>query len=152
MLNEFMINLISGFIGAFLILVIQFLYKRFSEINSPFTGDWEDIIYDENGIVIKQDQIRIRQKGDVVYGNIKRFKPENQKHRRWKFSGRIHGKNFIAIFWPKDKSIPSFGCWYVHQHDDFLFKGHYLKLDEKKARKIKKVPVDIKRINQKKNN
>lgn len=149
MFDSFIIGALSSIAGALLVLAVQYAARRIQEHRSPFTGEWEDYIFDENGKVVKKDRISMRQRDDTVNGKIARIEPSSQNHRRWKFIGKIFGPNVFAIFWPVDKSIPSYGCWYVHQKDDFTFEGFYLKLDEGRDGKIHKVPIGLKRISNK---
>ncbi len=93
------------------------------------TGTWEDRIYDPEGEVIKSDIITLRQVGEEIAGNIRREFPTEQAHRKWEISGKVVGKDFIAIFWSDNPEITSHGCWHLRRQNDSLFSGYYMKTD-----------------------
>ena len=142
-LNEMILRILCSVIGATLVILVQILIRFISEKRGAFTGKWENHIYNENGEIIKRDSLNVKQRGDLIHGFIKRFQPEDQSHRKWKMIGRIRGKDFFAIFWSRDPSIISYGCWYVHQKSDFRFEGYYLKFHEKSKYRIKPIRLDF---------
>ncbi len=152
-MESLIIGIISSIVGGICVFLFQKLAAQKLESKGAFTGYWESKIFDKTGKVIKQDLFFMKHKGDLIQGDISRFIPENQVHREWKFSGRLCGHNFISVFWPSDKGVLSYGCWYLHQNDDFSFDGFYLRLDEEQANIIETVPLklnkisDIQRIN-----
>ena len=93
------------------------------------TGTWTDRIYDPDGDVVKSDVITLRQVGQEIAGNIRREYPADQTHRRWEISGKIIGKDFIAIFWSNNPEIISHGCWSLRRETDSLYCGYYMKTD-----------------------
>ena len=93
------------------------------------TGTWEDRIYDPEGEVVKSDIITLRQVGEEIAGSIRREYPVEQAHRRWEISGKVLGKDFIAIFWSENPEITSHGCWHLRRRSESLFTGYYLKTD-----------------------
>ena len=139
-------NIIASIVGGLLVLLIQYIFKEIKETRSDFTGNWENNILDEKQNVIKVDELRVQQNNDRLYGSIQRVEPSSQAYRKWFFEGRMIGNNFIAIFWPKDKTVISYGSWYVHQVGDSKFEGFYLKLNEKDG-KIDKIPLELTKVN-----
>lgn len=135
------IGIIASIVGGLAVLIIQKLIKIVREQSSSYTGKWEIHIYDKADNIIKRDLVNVFQVGDELYGNIERVFPAHQVHRRWNMKGRLRGKDFFALFWSIDPTIQSFGCWYVHQKDDFLFEGYYLKLDEKTKLGVKPIKL-----------
>jgi len=129
-MDDFLINLLAGLVGAALVFVVQKIYRVVTERSSPYTGTWYDAIYDEQGNVIKNDILEIRQRGDTLYGKIYRTTPPEQRHRKWNFNGRLRGSQFFAIFWSSTADIPSYGCWYLSQTEDDKFVGYYLSLQK----------------------
>lgn len=128
MLNDFSINLIAGLVGAFILYIIQVFYKYITEQRSPFTGIWEGNIYDTNGAVIKRDIFRIHQRGNTIQGVIVRDYPNEQHPRNWHVSGKLIGREFFGIFWPKSGNITSHGSFYLTQVGDKRFVGYYMSL------------------------
>ena len=91
------------------------------------TGTWEDRIYNPDGEVVKSDVITLRQVGQEIAGNIRREYPAEQSHRRWEISGKVIGKDFIAVFWSDNPEITSHGCWSLRRETDSLYSGYYMK-------------------------
>jgi len=141
------IGIISSIIGGIVVICVQKLVKSIKEKSNPYTGKWENHIYDNNGTVIKRDVIDVRQNGIEMNGTIKREFPPDQIHRRWEMTGRIVGKDFFAIFWSTDPTINSYGSWYVHYKNDFLFEGYYLKLNEKAKHGVSLIRLDFVKSN-----
>ncbi|MFH2066482.1 MAG: hypothetical protein ABIK15_14880 [Pseudomonadota bacterium] len=140
---EMIIGVTASIVGGLAVILIQKIIQTVREQNNPYTGKWENHIFDEDGNIIKRDILNVYQIGDELYGDIERVFPPNQIHRRWKMTGRLKGKDFFAIFWATDPTISSYGSWYVHQKDDFLFEGYYLKFDEKKKYGIKPIRLNF---------
>ncbi|MGD8352569.1 MAG: hypothetical protein PVJ01_00265 [Pseudomonadota bacterium] len=107
------------------------------------TGTWEDRIYDPEGEVIKSDIITLRQVGEEIAGTIRREYPAEQAHRKWEISGKVVGKDFIAIFWSENPEITSHGCWHLHRENDSLFTGYYMKTDAGDLLSAKPVRLDL---------
>jgi hypothetical protein len=93
------------------------------------TGTWVNRIYDPDGEVVKSDVITLRQVGEEIAGNIHREFPAEQTHRKWEISGKLVGKDFIAIFWSDNPEITSHGCWHLRRDSDSRFTGYYMKTD-----------------------
>ncbi|MCA9731676.1 MAG: hypothetical protein H6559_20495 [Lewinellaceae bacterium] len=129
-INEILVNLIIGILGAIIYATGVYLVGRIRENRNPYTGKWESRIYDDSGRIVKKDIWNLRQKGKEFKGTVYRIEPKNQSHRFWNMKGRIIDRNFFAIFWSKDENIKSYGCWFMRQEDDFLLKGKYLSLQE----------------------
>lgn len=128
--------------GAVLMLVSQIIFWKVREFRAGYTGEWETNIFDDQGRIAKRDHLDVRQRAELVYGTINRIFPDAQKHRRWRFYGRLRGNDFFAIFWSKDVSVISYGCWYVHQVSDHKFSGYYLRLSDEGAQ-VTGIPLDI---------
>ena len=125
---------ISGIIIGIISIVIALaplIYKRFKEVRSPYTGIWEDRIYDDNNNVIKRDIFYLKQNGNEIIGTAKRIFPKDQNHRRYEVYGKLLGRDFVAIFWATDQSILSYGCWFITQRNDTTFVGSYLRMSKK---------------------
>lgn len=127
-MEAFLNNLIAGLVGAFLVFIVQWIFRVMVENRAPFSGTWYEQIYDDEGNVVKKDTHYIRQRGDTLTGKIQRTYPPEQTHRRYLFNGRIRGRNYFAIFWSTSPDILSYGCWYMRQIDDDSFDGYYLSL------------------------
>lgn len=126
------------------------IVNRIRENRFGYTGVWEDEIFDSDSTVVKRDSVELRQRGEEVYGNIRRIIPVEQNDKRWKFYGRIIGSNFFAVFWQVDRNDPSYGCWYLHRlhHDDAApgereLSGYYLKFSDATG-EVVGVPVKLK--------
>src|ERR1700726_4778120 len=119
--------------GAVLMLITQSIFWKLRESSGGYTGPWRQNIFDEQGNIVKRDQIDLRQRGELLYGTIKRVFPDEQAHRRWKCYGRIRGSDFFAIFWSMNVSVRSYGCWYVRQVSDNKFSGYYFRLSDQGA-------------------
>lgn len=109
------------------------------------TGTWENRIYDPEGEVVKSDIVTIRQVGEEIAGNIRREHPPEQAHRKWELSGKVIGKDFIAIFWSDNPEITSHGCWHLRQQNDSLYSGYYFKTDTADLLSAKPVRMDLER-------
>jgi hypothetical protein len=107
------------------------------------TGTWEDSIYDPDGEVVKSDVITLRQVGQEIAGNIRREYPAGQSHRKWEISGKVIGKDFIAIFWSDNSEITSHGCWNLRRENESLFSGYYMKTDAGDFLSSNKVRMDL---------
>jgi hypothetical protein len=141
-------------VGGFLVFAIQKIFKYYQEKNAPFSGYWESQLYDESGKeIIKQDVFCLRQNGDFIEGEVKRFVPEDQNFKKWKLYGKKRDKNFFAIFWNRDKNIHSYGCWFLRVKDENskIYEGYYLKYIENDIQKeIKPIRMDFIKSKQRK--
>ena len=92
--NDFIIGIITGLLTTGLIAFGNKVYQDFMNRKSPFSGEWEQLIYEPNdntysGSVIKRDiydlkHIRVKHINRIVVnisGKIRRHQPENQKNR-----------------------------------------------------------------------
>jgi hypothetical protein len=138
-------EVIAAVVGGIIILAIQMGWKKIQESRGGYTCIWENEILDEEGQIIKRDNVDLRQVGEEATGHIQRLFPDSQKHRNWNLSGRIKGRDFFAIFWSIDQSVHSYGCWYVHQVNDDTFKGYYLRLSENDHDKITPIEMSLHR-------
>ena len=129
-MNEWIVGIVGSIVGSLITLLIQIVVRWVREVRAPYTGTWEDKIYNSEGIIVKRDRWICRQRGEEVFGIIVRVFPNDQRHRQWLFLGRIRSNNLFGLYWSKDPSIPSFGSVYLHQSHDFKFRGHYLKFED----------------------
>lgn len=125
-----------GVTGGLLVLTLKTFIQWSFENWSRWTGDWYDCIYDDDGNLLKRDVLRLRNfpSTSSVSGSIRgEFPYEKRAHRKWKLKGRIIGNDFIAHFWSAQKGVHSYGAWLLHQHGDadYMFRGKYLKWDDK---------------------
>jgi hypothetical protein len=146
MIHELVIGIASSIFGAIAVLVVQTIYKKIEEFNGDYSGIWKDSIYDDSGNIVKSDNYEVRQKGETLRGTIERIYPSNQRHRRYKFEGRVRSGVFFAIFWSLDQTVPSNGCWYMRQTHDGRFEGFYLKLQENDANKIVPIRINMEQV------
>lgn len=126
-------KVIAGLIGAVVIIVIERLWALIVENNSPFSGKWRASIFDETGSLTKTDKWRIRQRGDILKGEIERIHPmptRKAPQKKWVFNGRLRGKDFFAIYYAKTQSNPSYGALHLRQVEEDKFEGFYLKLQQ----------------------
>lgn len=143
-------GIIIGIVGIAVTIIIgvtPFIYKRIKEKKAPYTGIWEDKIYDTNNNMVKKDYFYLKQKGNIITGTAKRVFPENQNYRRYEVYGRLSGKDFVAIFWATDRSVLSYGCWFITQVNDSTFKGHYLKMSKDRGNRSPSKRADLVRSN-----
>jgi len=150
---DFGINLFSGLVGAILVFIAQFVYRRIRESGAPYTGTWHGSILDNEGKVTKQDIMEIKQTGLELSGTIRRIFPEDQRHRKWRFEGRLRGTSFFAVFWSLRSDVQSYGCWYLRQIHDDSFDGYYLSLQrtisengDAIVEQVRPVHVKLKRV------
>lgn len=120
--------IITSIAGAVIWQGFLVLYRMSKEFRGDYTGTWVTEILDDTGQVVKVDRLKMKQYKDVLSGSIERKLPEAEHHRKWKFEGRLRGADFFAVFWSVDKSVMSYGCWYVHQQSDNVLNGYYLRL------------------------
>jgi hypothetical protein len=138
-------EIIAAVAGGLIILAAQWIFERVRERKGGYTGIWEDQIFDDAGQIVKRDRHDLRQKGNEAFGYIERIFPDDQKHRKWHLYGRFRGSDFFAIFWATDPSVPSYGCWYVHQTDDDTFSGYYLRLSDTDHKQVATIPIRLQR-------
>lgn len=112
---DFILGIAMSLIAAIIMGLAQIAHRRTREVSAPYSGVWEDEIFDAAGDAIKRDRFEFRQYGEVLSGDITRIYPGNQNHRQYGFTGRIRDGVFFAVFWSLDPSIPSNGSWYLRQ-------------------------------------
>ncbi|WP_417910951.1 hypothetical protein [Candidatus Electronema sp. PJ] len=128
MLEDLLLKVVAGVIGAGVMYLLQRVYGFLVENKAPYTGTWYSKISDGYGSIIKQDTWIIRQREDTLTGLIKRTFPVDQKHRQWKFSGKMRGHDFIGVFWAASNDIRSYGSYVLRQTGDDKFEGYYLSM------------------------
>lgn len=135
-----MCSLIAGTLGYFFKSIVQII----KEDKAPLSGVWESTPIDKK--ITKKDQITLYQSGITMKGEIQRLEPAQQSDRKWNFEGRLIGSNFCAVFWPTNRVGISYGCWYLHHTNDWVFEGFYLKLSDGNAMPIQTVPIIVKKV------
>jgi hypothetical protein len=138
-----MFEILAAIAGGIVILVGQWIFGKVQEKTGGYSGVWEHQIFDNAGQVVKRDRMDLKQRGDRVFGSIERTFPSSLAHRRWRMEGRLRGKDFFATFWSLDQSVPSYGCWYLHQTGDDSFCGYYLRLTEENHKDIAPIRLEI---------
>ena len=139
---------LAGLILAAIPLLI-FINENIKRKKSPFTGIWEDEIY-ENGIIVKKDIFFLKQKGDLITGTAKRIFPDDQTERRYDIQGKIIGHDFVAFFGATNKIALSYGSWFLSQVNDTTFDGNYLKMTKQNCEQSPMIHLKLKRSNKSK--
>jgi uncharacterized membrane protein YqaE (UPF0057 family) len=124
--ENFIINLICTFLGAFILWAVSAGYTWYRSKNGLLSGTWHQISKNED--IEKQDEVICRQVGDYISGSIKRKLPDDQTQKKWKFIGRIHGEKVFVIFWSTNPiaNPDSYGTIQLHVGDVEL-QGLYIK-------------------------
>lgn len=152
---DFAISLASGFVLLFIGWLGRNLVNWFRSHASPYSGEWEQQIYEASdvnckGSPIKIDTYKIKHKKSIyagklvvnVTGTIMRNSPSGQTDKRWNFIGYLDG-DVLTIIYQSREGQKSRGCIYVKLVEDFKFKGYYL--EEHKDGQIDKTPLVIKK-------
>ena len=147
----------DGIIASIVAAIICWVIKKALEIiqikQSIYSGNWEQLIYDNNdytGEPIKRDIYKLKHKklrysGKMtvnIVGTISRVSPEEQKHRKWDVIGYLEG-NILTMLYQAKEAQKSRGCIYVKLYADFEFRGYYL--EEHSDGTIDKTPLIIKK-------
>ncbi|MGN8753438.1 hypothetical protein [Blautia sp. HCP3S3_C4] len=147
----------DGIIASIVAAIICWVIKKALEIiqikKSIYSGNWEQLIYDNNdytGEPIKRDIYKLKHKklrysGKMtvnIVGTISRVSPEKQKHRKWHVIGYLEG-NILTMMYQAKEAQKSRGCIYVKLFADFEFRGYYL--EEHSDGTIDKTPLIIKK-------
>lgn len=142
-------NFILGVIASLIATLIGYIIKKviiYFQNKSGICGNWNSIIYDDNGNVIKRDEIVLKhnKKTGRVYGTMTRNFPYEQIHRKWTFEGILNGDVLVACVRSQEtvNSVCS-GCFKLM--DDCLFAGYYLRWDNMEN-KIVKVKIEMKKV------
>lgn len=124
---ELVIAVIGAIIGAILWEAGRSIRDRLRERAAPHTGRWLGTISKHGSEEPKDDLYEIRQSSSELFGTIARLKPDKQNHRRWRFHGRLIGRDFIGAFWGD-----SYGVWFLRKprNDDWQFEGRYLSIHD----------------------
>lgn len=107
----------------------SWLSQRHGEIR----GTWYGILDPFESDPKRVDKMRIRQRGQRVYGTIQRVRPPSRRGK-WRFSGYIHGNVVICVFWtttPKEDPT-SYGVITVHREPTGSgggYRGYYTRPD-----------------------
>lgn len=120
------VSIVCSFIGAIIHAKYESVLSSLIHKKGEYAGRWEAHSLGDKGdprtdiLIIKQ-----RPNGAELKGDIVRRSPTSQRDRRWRFSGRITGRQFYAIFWSIGNNTNSYGCWYVRQTGPDKFEGFY---------------------------
>lgn len=139
-------GILCSVVGGVILHLMKSLAVYISELRGPYTGKWENRIYNSSGGLVKVDRMSLRQRGEEVKGTIKRISPEKQKCKIWRFQGRIIDQNLFATYWSKQKRIKSYGSWYVRQKADDKFSGVYLKYSNADAKEVDSVEITMTKL------
>ena len=137
--NNLAVGLIVGLIPMILTSFIKFsiyCWKNFKVRKSPFTGWWEQFIYEDDdeqckGKVIKNDyyylkHVKNKYPGNLVInmeGKIRRKLPKVGK--AWNVCGYYEGEILILLY-RAHEGMRSRGCIYVKMQSNDDFRGFYL--------------------------
>lgn len=144
---ELLTGIVSGILATVVCFVVGIFFKYIKEYrNSEYSGEWVDEIYNINNLqeVIKRDRFQIKhnKKDNTIKGSIKRYYPEDQKHREWDFNGVIDGRFLILSFWGKNMQNSN-GCVYVKLNNDYEYDGYYL---EEHGSVIDTTPIKLRKV------
>lgn len=156
--NGILVGIITTAICGVATLIIGKLFSSLKNRKSEYTGEWEQLIYNNGddecqGKPIKQDRYELihskhRHSGNLVvnvHGTIRRIIPSTSNSRQWKFIGYLNG-NVLTILYQAKEGQRSRGCIYLRLVSDFQFKGYYL--EEHKDGTIDKTPLIIRKVRQ----
>ncbi len=123
-------------------------------LRGSLSGEWEQLIYDENGQLVKRDRVKLRHISDIVMGSIKRVwsVKGDETYKRWKFLGRVRHRLLFAIFWTTDerRNPESYGTIQLLLKGEVM-EGFYVRLiirGEKLAirEELKNIKLEWKRL------
>lgn len=156
--NGILVAIITTAICGGATFVIGKLFGLMKKRESEYTGEWEQLIYENGdndcqGKPIKQDRYELKhskhRRSDSlvvnVRGTIRRIVPVASNNRQWKFIGYLDG-NVLTILYQANEGQRSRGCIYLKLVSDFQFKGYYL--EEHKDGTIDKTPLIIRKVRQ----
>ena len=114
------------------------------------SGIYKDRFPDHPG---KQDHFYIRQFGNCLYGQVKRFKPEDSR-KMFEFEGRVECRVMMGYFYPTNQQHVSRGSLFLTRENndsgDVFFKGYYLRLDQRKEQAdpfgVERIAMELHRI------
>lgn len=142
-MKTIIISIICSVIGTVICTIVGKVFYDWQKYKqSEFSGLWYDEIIDKKGEVEKRDEYNIKhnKKTHTITGTIKRYYPEEQKHRHWTLNGVIYDRYIIISFWHIGPQ-KSNGCIYAKLVDDFIYEGFYL--EEHNEGVIDKTPIRL---------
>jgi len=101
-LKSLIAQILINFVGRYTLIL---LHDYMGLLRGPLSGEWEQLIYDEKGQLVKRDRVKLRHIKDTVMGSIRRewSKKGDETYKRWKFLGRVRHRLLFAIFWTTDE-------------------------------------------------
>lgn len=123
-------GIIGSLIGAVLVVLVQERISFLRARHGFLTGQWLQLIYDDQGKVIKRDRLDLRHEGNIIKGHYCRLEPSDQKFKEWQFSGRLEGHLLYGLYWSSDlkKNPGSYGTSQLHMINQAKFTGFYTRL------------------------
>jgi hypothetical protein len=129
----------STLLGVAATLLLQGLIRLLASIyqlrNSEFAGCWYQVCPPSGGKTERRDLVRVRQRKQIIYVNIRRYSPRSEVGRRWRMKGYCHGNILIGVFYttvPK-KDPSSYGAIILHRdyriHECSVWRGYYVRPD-----------------------
>jgi hypothetical protein len=110
-----MIDFVSIAIGFSVSIIGLFIAKwgppLLDYFGGPIAGKWVQTIYKYNGEPKRVDEVKCYQRGNNVYGTIKRIEPSDQKEKQWKFLGIYLNGTLFSVYFPKNRNRISYGSW-----------------------------------------
>lgn len=127
---NFLLGILASIIATFLYNITKKIYSQYLSSKSHYSGEWQSSILDNNGIVIKKDNLLLVEKYGKITGTMKRIIPVEQNHREWLVSGFAQKGHILLAIIAKDENQASDGSVYVMQkydERDNTYDGFYLK-------------------------
>lgn len=97
-IKDWIVCLIGGIIAMLLQYAViwsdNFIRSRHGEMH----GKWYEVLDEYNGLKERLDVVIIKQRGNRIYGSMKRLLPTEESHRRWCFEGYVRGNHMVVIF------------------------------------------------------
>ncbi|PCI51808.1 MAG: hypothetical protein COB45_14115 [Gammaproteobacteria bacterium] len=130
-MEEFIFRVIVGVLGAISAVIITKLWKDWQYKRGELTGEWVQIIYDNNENIKKTDSVQLKHNHFTkkVTGKICRKSPDEESKKEWIFEGIIRGNVLFMIFWSKDVSINpgSHGTIQLNEVNESELTGFYIR-------------------------
>jgi len=124
------IGVLERVVGAVVVLLIQEIIARLRARKGVVSGEWEQIVPQQNSEAEKHDHVVCRHIGNKISGHITRLLPHELKFKRWRFEGQMRVSLVFLTFWPVDaaKNPGSYGTIRLHMIDEKQLQGFYVKL------------------------
>lgn len=130
-MNEFIVRIISGVLGAIAAVIVTRFWKDWQQRKGELTGEWIQFVYNEKGEAEKKDRIILKHNHFTkkVEGKIERLTPKDQHFKKWVFNGVVRGNILFVIFWSADleKNPGSYGTIQLHEINEGKLSGFYIR-------------------------